>query len=58
METDKLIFLGDDDPSAVIYGTYKTIHEGLNAMEALEELIKVRNDKFDELKQVFEESLT
>ncbi len=52
-----VLFPGDDDPAAVMYGTYKTIHEGLSAMEALEELIKVRDDKFDELKQVFEETL-
>jgi DhnA family fructose-bisphosphate aldolase class Ia/sugar phosphate isomerase/epimerase len=52
-----VLFPGDDDPAAVSYGVFKTVHDGLSAAEALEDLIKYRSDRFDELKKVFEETL-
>ncbi len=52
-----VLFPGDDDPAAVSYGVFRTVHDGLSAAEALEDLIKHRNDNFDELKKVFEETL-
>ncbi len=52
-----ILFPGNDDPAAVMYAVYKTVHEGLTAMEALEEMIKVRNKNFDELKEILEKTL-
>jgi len=52
-----ILFPGDDDPAAVVYAVYKTVHEGLSAMESLEEMIKMRNKNFGELRKVFEETL-
>lgn len=52
-----ILFPGDDDPAAVMHGAYETVHEGLSAMESLENLVKIRNDRFDELLQVFKETL-
>ncbi len=52
-----VLFPGNDDPGAVMYAVYETVHESLSAMEALEEMIKVRNEKFTELREVFEKTL-
>lgn len=52
-----ILFPGNDDPAAVMYAVYKTVHEGLSAMEALEEMIKVRNKNFNELREIFKETL-
>jgi DhnA family fructose-bisphosphate aldolase class Ia len=52
-----ILFPDNDDPAAVMYAVYKTVHEGLSAMESLEEMIKIRNEKFHELREVFEKTL-
>lgn len=52
-----ILFPGNDDPAAVMHGAYRTVHEGLSAMESLESLIKIRGEKFGELQEVFKETL-
>ncbi len=52
-----ILFPGNDDPAAVMYAVYQTVHNGLSAMEALEEMIKVRNKNFYELREVLEKTL-
>ncbi len=53
-----ILFPGNDDPGAVMYAVYRTVHDGLSAMESLEEMLKVRNANFQELRDVFRETLT